>query len=537
MAPPSTGHLELRGGVWHVRLSKGSGKERKRDWYSLNTADKRVAIRRKEKLLEQIAAGNTPQQAAESLPEAINFAEWVATWNVKRKAQKIASARDDEQRLRDYAMERLGGMQLGDIKASHIEDVLDDVVLAGKSEQTVKHVRNAISRALKAAWRKDLITENPALKVELPKVESTKLAPIVLTDTEFFMLIEYLNDRVDAADQWAADHGREPLRDASLELRMLCACSRILGGMRTSDVNRWDYQQIDLLHFDFVIIPRTKKKAAQKVLVPAEIRPILVDWWDRAGRPTSGPVFPVRRGSTTGSYKSKKVSYAARLRRECKRAGLKRRELYVNTALTRRLDFHGFRRAFVTATANDPETSMQKAMLASDHSDPRTHLGYMSGAVTIPQAAIPKLPTRDRPRLAPPIGQSSEDASEAARHRGFEPLAFGSGGRGSDHARTDPTTPDKASGNGPASVDHARSPAISADWPPMAPADGAAGHRRPRVHDAASERARQRLEHARAVALGEIASTDPEAEVRSLLEATCDDLGLAVPSVAVGGAR
>lgn len=527
MAPPSTGHLELRGGVWHVRLSKGSGKDRRREWYDLGTADKRVAERRKAKLLEQIAAGKTPQQAAAALPAAMTVEEWAASWNAKRKAQKIASARDDEQRIRDYALERLGKMQLPDVRPTHIAAVLDDAVEADLSLGTVKHILAAVGRLFKAAWRAELIPENPALKVEMPRMKKTRKASVQLHDDEFVQLIDHLDKRVHAVDAWEVERDRVAKRDGSRELRMLCACSRILGGMRTSDVNRWDYQQIDTINFAHVIIPRTKTEDPQDMKVPNLIRHIIRDWWERAGRPTSGPVFPVRRGANAGGFKATRgVSYAARLRRECKAAGLGRRELYVDTARTRRVDFHSLRGAFASALANAPGVSMQQAMKLTSHSDPRTHLGYVEGATEIPDAAVPKLTTGDHQRLAPTIGQSEEDPSKSARHRGFEPLAFGSGGRCDDHGRPYPSAIDKATASVEGPVDHARSPALPPDWPALATADDASDFIRPRVAPAASGRAGRRLEHGLRVVLGSVPSANPEAELLTILGAACDDLGL-----------
>jgi integrase len=477
MPRASTGHMELRGGVWHVRLSRGSGAARERPWYSLGTTDRRVAERRRKQLLEQVAAGIDPAKAAAELPPALTVSDWEATWTAKRKAQGIVSARDDEQRLRDYALPVLVEKLLGDVRPPDIEKVFDRVILAGRSKQTLEHVRAAMGRLFKAAWRAGLITENPVDKAELPRVREVKLQPVILTDDEFVQLIAYLDERVAQADAWEAKHGRAPRRDGSRELRAMCGCARILGGMRTSDVNRWDYQQIDLVHFAHVIVPRTKTDAPQDLAVPEELRPILRDWWERAGRPTSGPVFPARRGPRAGEAKAERgISYADRLRRECKRAGLTRPELYKNTARTRRLDFHGFRRAFATALANAPGVTMQTAMKLSAHTDPRTHLGYVAGVTEIPAAVVPRLLgglASERPPerpLATALGHSSGDSSKSARHSGFEPLAFGSGGRLGDAVRPDPT--EKIASHGPVGL--SREPQgnrrVRPDWPALAPA-------------------------------------------------------------------
>lgn len=472
MARASTGYKKLIGGVWHVRLSKGSGKKRERPWYSLGTANEREADRRIERLLAQRAAGIDPARAAAALPPGVTVEAFAAGWNEKRKAQGIVSARDDEQRLRDYALPVLGEKLLADVRPADIEAVLDRVVLAKRSKETVGHVKAALGRLFKAAWRAEMIAASPVDKAELPKVREQRRQRVILTDEEFTQLMAYLDERVAQADAWEERNGRPPIRDGSRELRAMCAASRILGGMRTSDVNRWDWTQVDLIGFAHVVVPRTKTDAPQDLVVPDELRPILRDWWERAGRPTSGPVFPARRGPRAGEPKAERgISYAARLRRECKRAGLTRPELYRDTARTRRLDFHGFRRAFASALANAPGVTMQTAMKLAAHRDPRTHLGYVMGVTEIPEAAIPRLSGQsvgsDWP-LASARGQSPENPSNSARHSGFEPLAFGSGGRREEHDRAVLT--EKSVSQAP--IDSAEEPpgkqGTAPDWPRLA---------------------------------------------------------------------
>jgi hypothetical protein len=305
--------------------------------------------------------------------------------------------------------------------------------------------------------------------------------------------------------------------------------------MRTSDVNRWDWQQIDLVHFAHVVVPRTKTEEPQDIAVPEDMRPILFDWWDRAGRPSSGPVFPARRGDNAGGFKAERgVSYANRLRRECIRAGLTRPELYRDTARTRRLDFHGFRRAFATALANSKDVSMQTAMQLTGHADPRTHMRYVAGATQIPASVVPNLSKRDHARLASAHGQTADDLSESARHSGFEPLAFGSGGRFLDHERAQKSASDEGPEIVEAVADDLRSPAIAPDWPPMATGSGSldsvrTGKIRPhRVYPAQSERAGQRLERALEATLAN--GEGAEGEVAVLLGEACADLGLGAAS-------
>lgn len=72
---------------------------------------------------------------------------------------------------------------------------------------------------------------------------------------------------------------------------------------------------------------------------------------------------------------------------------------------------------------------MQHAMIFAGHNDPRTHMRYVeraAGLRPVPEAALPQL----KPGFATARGVSfGEIAENLARHTGFEPVAFGFGGR------------------------------------------------------------------------------------------------------------
>jgi hypothetical protein len=261
----------------------------------------------------------------------------------------------------------------------------------------------------------------------------------------------------------------------------------------TGDLHAWDWTMIDLVHFAQCTVARSKTKTPQVLEVPEVLRPFLRAWWARAGCPTSGPVFPVRKGRTAGGFKAPQNSYAGRLRRDLFQAGVYRMPpvevtatkpgtrtdlgrhatgtklapnpsdpLYYETATTLPVDFHSFRRAFNTALAG-ANVNVQRAMHLAGHSDAKTHMKYVMRSPemrAIPAEALPRVvglgvprepsssassvehddedePKSGAGRLKPRIVRSADDsigaprgsAANSARHRGFEPLAYGSGGR------------------------------------------------------------------------------------------------------------
>jgi integrase len=307
--------------------------------------------------------------------------------------------------------------------------------------ETVVKVRGAMHRMFRAAQVDDLIEQNPATPVHTPKIREVSKERVILTDEEFSRFVACA----------AAD----------LELRMLSLVARCEGGMRTGDLHKWDWSMIDRVHFAECIIPRAKTEAPQLLAVPPTLAPFLHAWWERAGKPEAGPVFPVRVGKRAGEVKRAENSYASRLRRDLLRArvwrlppvqvpatspgtrtdrgkqakGTKlapdpRDPLYFETANTLPVDFHSFRRAFNTALAG-AGVNVQRAMHLAGHSDARTHMRYVMQSPsmrTIPPSALPRLPrfassivtARDDSRRA-----RSQTSMKSARPAGLEPATRG----------------------------------------------------------------------------------------------------------------
>jgi hypothetical protein len=55
---------------------------------------------------------------------------------------------------------------------------------------------------------------------------------------------------------------------------------------------RGDWTQIDRVHFAECIIARAKTCTPQAPAIPGALAPFLRAWWERAGKPESGPCFP-----------------------------------------------------------------------------------------------------------------------------------------------------------------------------------------------------------------------------------------------------
>jgi integrase len=410
-------------GEWKARVTLAAEDgSTTRPLYALGTNDKALARRKLVKLVVALEAGSDTGAAAEIANSAQTVKEYADAWIQKREARGVVSTSDERRNLKRHVLPRLGRLLLGDVRSAHVRTVLDEVVAkprqrlrrpspsgepdAGYSRQTVEHVRATMFRLFDAAWRDEFIETNPVARVAVPPMREVRKSRVILTDDEFGRLIACA----------AVD----------LELRMASLVARCEGGMRTGDLLRWDWTMIDRVHFSDCVVPRCKKGSPQSLPIPGVLAPFLRAWWDRGGRPESGPVFPSRKGRSAGRFKSRGNSFAARLRDALFVAGVVRLPLvripathpgtrtdlgkraagtklapnpadplYFETATTLPVDFHSFRRAYNTALA-EAGVNVQQAMHLAGHSDAKTHLRYVMqtrAMGTVPDAALPSLPS------------------------------------------------------------------------------------------------------------------------------------------------
>jgi integrase len=204
------------------------------------------------------------------------------------------------------------------------------------------------------------------------------------------------------------------------------------------------------------VAPRKKTARPQRIAVPETLRPILRDWWERAGRPSAGLVFPALRGKRAGEGTKTRVSHAAGLRRDLKAAfkdyrkqharlgeaaldtvvpaeGSQRwRELFEETDVTRPVDFHSWRRKFVQALA-DMGMSAQQAQKLAGHADLGAHERYLRTSarlLEIPTEALPDLSSKVLPQFwAKPSEPVTESRMFLAPPTRVELVAFGLGNR------------------------------------------------------------------------------------------------------------
>ena len=424
-----TGTLVAPGadGLWRCRVTKEKADGSTwRPFYSLGTADKSHARRKLVRVNDLLARGIDPFDATDAVGAPERVREYVEAWLSAREARGISKARWERSYFKNHIVEAIGNLPLEDVTPAHVRFILEEAAAKGLKHATVGEVRGVLHRIFDEAWRAELIESNPVARVKRPPCREIRKERSILTDEEFAQFV-------------ACEH-------VDLELRMMGLVARCEGGMRTGDLHKWDWSMIDRVDFAECFIPRAKTRRPQALAIPAVLAPFLRAWWERAGKPEAGRVFPVRIGKRAGQEK-KTNSHAKRLRSALMRAGVFRMKpaevpetgkgrrtdlgreatgtklapdprdpLYFETEVSLPVDFHSFRRAFNTALA-EAGVNVQRAMHLASHSDPRVHHRYVmrtKAMQQIPAEALPQLPVGPLPeRPTPPrIVLTGDDSRE-----------------------------------------------------------------------------------------------------------------------------
>ena len=397
MAKKNTGSRFKRGadGLLYVRLSRMVDGKRERTMVCLETADEKKAAQKLARLLPTYTAGErvgaapalrAPSIAAPEPERMPRFEAYARTWHAKRVG-RVASAPSEIINLEKYAFPvdltlvgapmKFGELLLGDIRIRYVRAALERARDLGMAKGTVTHIRAAIRRVLQSAVEEELIPVNVAAQTRTPQMREVKKRRVILTDDEVMRFFD--------CDQ------------NDIEIRLMGLVARCEGGMRTRDVTAWSWDMIDTQRFATCTVPRTKGGNPQQLEVPGILQAPLRRWWVEHGCPTSGHVFPVTKGARKGEARREQgVSFAKRLRRALKRAGVDRPELFAATSTTLPVDFHSFRRAFSTALA-EAGVNAQQAMVLAGHADPRAHARYIMDTPElrrIPEGAVPRASAR-----------------------------------------------------------------------------------------------------------------------------------------------
>jgi integrase len=372
-----TGTLIWTGKAYSVRFA--SGKQ-----ISLHTDDKRVALAR-QRALANDPTSTAPTSSIETFKEAALRHVGV------QLVAKVPSAPARKSRLERWAIPIIGEMLVTAVRPGHITSILEHVAALGRSSTTLAHMRGDLIYIFGRLLKEEGVTRNPARGdlVDTPPGVDDERKRVILRDEEFATLVQAAT--------------------TPPQLRMMSIVARAFGGMRTSDLRAWQWEHIDLppggaWTWADVPRPKTSRKACraggraarfalERLALPPPVAAELRAWWLAAGRPATGSVF---------SFPPARKSFALDLRAALLAAGVDRHELHYDTDRSRRVDFHSFRRAYVTAIAR-AGLNAQTAMKAAGHRQMATHMLYaVPELIEVPSSAVPTWGQRAGAVATPP---------------------------------------------------------------------------------------------------------------------------------------
>ncbi len=413
MARARTGTLILKKTGFFARIWVDVDGKGERRWFDLETTDRTLARRKMVKLVKMIADGSAVAVAAdEANVERVADLAW--PWNERRKSEGVVMWSDEKIHLRDFILPAIGAIALVDVRRSNCQDVIDDAARRKNKKRAgqklgfeyLNKIRGTMSRLFKEARRQELIAFDPVELVTIPKNAKRGNPPEQFTDLEASV---FFGDRL-----------------VDVEIKVLSLVARVEAGMRTGELNRWDWTNIEKENFSSCDIYRSKTGDWQTgIEIPAMLRPWMREWWLAHGSPESGPVFPVRHGKNKGAFKAARgTSYAKRLR-DAFEGAMKRADVAVRPALlkgtphTSRCNFHSWRHAFNSAMANSG-VNMQTAMSLASHSDAKTHMRYVASSAAmklIPASALPQFKADTLLILSLPVPFDSEATHDPAKNK------------------------------------------------------------------------------------------------------------------------
>ncbi len=431
---------------WCCRITVTVEGERIRRMIELGTRDRVVARRKRVRLL----AEETAEGAAATTSALLTVREAADATCKRWEADGIKTAAGRRSGLRRFVLgcpddctedhehtavepHHIGERVVTSVGKAEVEAIYDAMREAGKSRQTVVHIRNFVSAVFDDLWRDGLVPENPVKRARLPKLKRDRRHRAVLTEGE---LASYL--------RW--QHPKRHHQLAVEQRQTMAVMSWCFGGLRAGELHamRWEDFSDD---FATGTVRRGKTEKLQSIQVPDIVRAYLDRWHQRWKKPRNGLVFPCLRGPGAGEHSKTGVSHASALRRDLQRAqvaakGSRRmRELFETTKTTKPVDFHSFRRAAAGALKR-AGVNEQTAMALLQHADSKTHRRYWSqadGAQEVPLDALPQLPAPrvwaqavpkpDPPPNAPVPLPVRDNATFSARPGGLEPPTIGLEGR------------------------------------------------------------------------------------------------------------
>ncbi|TDC21243.1 integrase [Streptomyces sp. 8K308] len=172
-------------GRWHGRVTMGVKNDGSPDRRH-RSAKTEPEIKRKVKELERLRdEGRAPKAGRKP-----TVAEWMDTYLTTIASLKLKPRSLDDywSKTRNDIIPGVGQHRLDKLSPEHLERLYADMLEEGHAPSHVLKVHRILSRALKIAHRRRIISENVATLVDPPSVDETEANPFTIAEAKAFLL-------------------------------------------------------------------------------------------------------------------------------------------------------------------------------------------------------------------------------------------------------------------------------------------------------------------------------------------------------------
>ncbi len=157
---------QRKDGRWEGAITHGYNEKGNPLRHRVTKATQAEAVKALNDILMKLSLGVPVGEEKQTLGDFLDY--WLRE-TATAKAPK--TYRFYEQMIRLYIKPAAGHIALGKLNAQHVQALVNKYRDKGLSPRTVQGIRGTMRASLNTAWKWNLIRENPALKVSVPKLE------------------------------------------------------------------------------------------------------------------------------------------------------------------------------------------------------------------------------------------------------------------------------------------------------------------------------------------------------------------------------
>lgn len=162
-------------GSWQARISRGKGQSPLiRSFGNEKVAREWAALREREKQTGDLVESGSPLLTVEQYGERV--IEDMHQGKVRKRRQEQYKSRTIQlyaDNLRLHVFPRVGDVPLDKLRRRQVQGMVDELVSAGKSAETIRNCVNPLSLIYRIAVRNELVETSPVDKfLELPEIEA-----------------------------------------------------------------------------------------------------------------------------------------------------------------------------------------------------------------------------------------------------------------------------------------------------------------------------------------------------------------------------